>query len=76
MMQGGCTSHSYLELKIAFCTGTLYIVKKPWGLLKFGIMNENIISSTKIPFFSSTLSSNKNYNKRLILDTMHFYRKM
>lgn len=68
--------HSYLKLKIAFYTETLYTVKKSWGLLKFGIMKENIISSTKIPPFSSTLSSNKNYNNRLILDIMHFYRRM
>jgi len=59
-MPDGCTSHSYLKEKIAFCTETLYIEKNLWGLQKFGITSENIISSKQISSFSSTLSSNKN----------------
>jgi hypothetical protein len=55
---------------------TSYILKMMWGLLKFGIMIKNIISSTQMLSFSSTISSNKNYNTRLILDIMHFYRRM
>jgi hypothetical protein len=38
-------------------------------------MNEEVISSTKMLYFSSTLSSDKNYNNRLILRSIHFLQK-